>query len=239
MKRSARQYVAVALLAVGTLGCSANGPMESLSSWNPLARRKWAEDESAGSTFYARMQQLQDLEGRVGRASEAERGKLATQMTTLVGDEDNPLLRRQAVRVLGKLKHPSSEIGLNMAETDAEPIVRHEVCRIRGEQRTREGLQALARVLANDTDQDVRMSAVRQLANYRDAEAYQALGHALGDRDPAMQRLAMNSLENASGKHLGNNAAAWQEFIATGEAKTPPSSLPFSLPSLRWASLSK
>ena len=219
------------LAALLIAGCSADNPFSHLSLINPATRKQWAEDESHGTTFYARMSTLNELEGEVSRYSDAEKQKTAQQLNSLVREEGNPLLRAQAVRVLGRLNHPTAEMGLNMAEADADPTVRQAVCEIRGDQRNRAGLQALARILHNDSDVDVRMSAARQLRNYRDTESYRALGAALDDTDPAMQRLAVESLRVASGRDLGNDLTAWRQFAQTGETVKSESA--------SWASLLK
>ena len=212
-------------------GCSADNPFSRLSAINPATRKQWADDESQGTTFYSRMQTLKDLESEASRLSDAEKLKTAQQLNSLVREESNPLLRAQAVRVLGRLEHPTAEMGLNMAEADANTTVRQTVCDVRGQQRSRGGLQALARVLSNDKEFDVRMAAARQLRNYRDPQAYQALGAALDDTDPAMQRLAMESLREASGQNLGSDLSRWKQFAQTGEA--PKSDSP------AWASILK
>ena len=219
-----------ALASASLVGCTADGPIAQLTSMNPLVRRQWREDERATTTFYQRMEQLKSMESSVARMSPEDQASAAQQLNSLVRSEANPILRAQAVRVLARTPHPAAEIGLNMAESDKDADVRQAICQVRGAQRSRLGLQALARILSSDEDLDVRMSAARELGNYRDPEAYRALGAALTDSDPALQNLAMASLARATGKNLGASVPAWEKYLASGEVEEP---------SGNWASIFK
>lgn len=223
--RSVRGLVASALLAAGlpTLGC-ADGPFGNLNAYNPLIRRQWTADERLGTTYYQQAQRLQSLESRASGMDADQRKRVADEMTQVVRTEDNPLLRAQAVRVLGEIEDPAATLGLDMATTDKAPEVRLAACRVLGEKRNRASLRSLARMLASDQNVDVRIAAARELGNYRDPEAYRALGEALNDTDPAMQHRALESLRRASGRDFGNDLAAWRQFIDTGQAEEPPQS---------------
>ena len=65
---------------------------------------------------------------------------------------------------------------------------------------------------------DVRIAAARELRRFPDRVAYEALGLALQEDDPALQYRAVESLKEASGKNYGNNLQAWQQFA---EGKDP------------------
>ena len=64
------------------------------------------------------------------------------------------------------------------------------------------------------------MAAARELRRFPERTAYQALGLALQDDDPALQYRAIESLKAASGKDYGNNLQAWQQF-AEGQDPGP------------------
>lgn len=64
------------------------------------------------------------------------------------------------------------------------------------------------------------MAAARELRRFQDPLAYQALGLALQDEDPALQYRAVESLREASGKDYGNDLQAWQQF-AQGQDPGP------------------
>lgn len=201
-----------------------------------------AEAEDA-LTFYERMQSLRELERGIATQEPAQQQATAQQLASLVREEKNSLLRAQAVSVLGMIPNAAAETALNLAESDSDADVRQRVCEVRGKQRTREGVRALARIMETDDNVDVRLSAARALRNYRDQEAYAALVKGLNDKDPALQRLALESIKIASGEDLGNDIAAWEEYVATGR---PPAAAPGGSsflpewPSLpRWATLPK
>lgn len=208
----------------------------------PLARDSTAE-VMPGPTFYQRMESLRELEQGIANRDSAEQQRATQQLSSLLREEENAMLRAQAVRVLGQISDPMVETALNLAESDVDPHVRQQVCEVRGKQRTREGVRALARIIENDNDIDVRISAARELRNYRDQEAYAALLKGLQHKDPALQRRSLESIKVASGKDLGNDLKAWEQYVATGQAPAAdqggPSFLP-EWPSLpRWAALPK
>ncbi len=69
----------------------------------------------------------------------------------------------------------------------------------------------LSEVVAQEQEVDVRLAAVRGLGKYHDPRAVQALGSALDDRDPAVQYVAMQSLEKATGRDMGEDVRRWKE----------------------------
>jgi HEAT repeat protein len=70
------------------------------------------------------------------------------------------------------------------------------------------------------------MAAARALGGTRDPASVAALGTALDDKDPAMQYRAMAALKNVSGKDLGNDVRAWQQYV---KGETPQSQAPTSI----------
>jgi HEAT repeat protein len=84
----------------------------------------------------------------------------------------------------------------------------------------------LSELLKSDVDTDVRLAAARALGQTHDQAAVAALGAALEDRDPAMQYRAVQSLQELTGKNLGNNVERWQQYVRGEAPKTQePTSL--------------
>ncbi len=101
---------------------------------------------------------------------------------------------------------------MQRAAKDTDPSVRRAACRAWGRRGGKQSVEALANTLGSDTDLDVRIAAARELASFSDPIAYQALGLALEDEDPAMKYRAVESLRRASGRDFGNNLDSWRQF---------------------------
>lgn len=178
------------------------------------------------TTFYERQRRMRSIAAGASRLDSAEQERIAGEMNELLRTDPNPLLRLEAVRVLSGLRTPTALTGLQLAESDADLDVREAACVAFGARRDRASLDALARMLANDESQDVRLAATRELANYRDAAAYRALLTALTDDDPALQNRAIDSLRHASGRDYGGDLERWRTFVETGDAEPlPPQSV--------------
>lgn len=188
---------------------------------NPWIRSQWREDEKFGPTVH---QQLADLE-RIRRAapnlSEEERKRHALRLGELYRDEPSPLLRAAIARTLGPMRVPEAATTLRVAVTDGERQVRIAACRGWADFGGPAAVEALAGVVGGDTDLDVRLAATRALGSFEDRSAFQALGLALDDPDPALQRRAVESLHRASGRDYGSDLVAWREFVRGGNPPEP------------------
>jgi HEAT repeat protein len=102
---------------------------------------------------------------------------------------------------------------------DPEPDVRVVVCAEWGKRGDAEAAAVLSGVLSSDIDKDVRMAAARGLGSTHDPVAITALGGALDDTDPAMQRRAVLSLKDVSGQDLGNDVDRWRVAVKSGSLK--------------------
>ena len=120
----------------------------------------------------------------------------------------------QIVRTLAK--YPTAVAGtvvLTAATRDPEPDVRQAACLVLGARGGAEAVTTLSHVLLGDVNLDVRHTAAIALGRTHDLAAAVALGNVLQDPDPAMQLLAVESLEKVTGKHLGNDVNRWREYV--------------------------
>ena len=115
---------------------------------------------------------------------------------------------------------------LKAALQDPDPDVRIAACDALGKRPDADAAELLVGILQNDKVQDVRLAAARGLGQTKDQRAIAALGDVLTDPDPAMQRRAVVSLENITGKDLGNNVDRWQKYV---KEENPQPSQPLSI----------
>lgn len=102
---------------------------------------------------------------------------------------------------------------LPLALRDAEIEVRQHACRAAGMMPSRENMDLLIDLLTHESNTDVRLSATRALGQFKDPQVISTLGQLLDDRDPAIQYLAMQSLENATGEDGGLDVRQWKKML--------------------------
>jgi len=202
-------------------GCQ-DGPIPENRMLNPWARKQWEEDESFGPTYYKRMDELATIRAKAPRLADSERERLAQEIIDVYGLDTSPAMRCELVRTLAYLPTGTAQTALAAALADEDSDVRIAACqglaRVQGE----ESLPLLARTAQTDEHLDVRIAAVRGLGHYREQDAMQALGTALEDSDPAVQKVAIESLRLNTGRDYGNSVPAWKEFLAGGTPSNPP-----------------
>jgi HEAT repeat protein len=211
-----RRIAASALVWLGILslalclGC-ADGPFRRLWYY-----KEWQQDEQYGPTYHTRMQEMKTLRGSASQYGEEEQARLAKDLNDKLAKETCPSYRREIVQTLGALKVPAAMDGLRLAVKDSDPNVRIAGCEAWGQRGGEEALRTLSETVGADANLDVRMAATRELARFRRPEAIRALGVALDDPNPALQYCAVQSLKRISGQDLGNNVAAWRQFVHEG-----------------------
>jgi HEAT repeat protein len=132
-------------------------------------------------------------------------------------------MRIELARALGELPTASAQAALAASLADENAQVRVVACKSLGRRPTAESLQALGMAVAGDSDLDVRIAAARQLGQFRDPAAAQALRPALDENDAALQGIAMQSLRRLTGQHqYANSVPAWREYLDGGNPTPPP-----------------
>ncbi len=212
-KRVAFTSYRVLLLSfvAAVMGC-ADGPVPYLASLNPKIREQWRADEAYKPTLHRQLAEIAALKESVSTMSADQQLHWSGELKYIIENHKNPLLRAAAVDSLAEIPTVEANDGLRIALKDSDTAVRLAACRSWGRRRDKEAVERLSETLGSDTDLDVRIAAARELGRFADPMAYQALGLALQDRDPALQFRAVESLRQASGRDYGNNLDAWQAF---------------------------
>lgn len=209
--------VAAALIAASMLACLGCAEFAWL---NPILRRQWKEDEALGPTFHAHVRRVRDLQFQAARMPPEEQRRVAAELTTLIKEERNTLLRCTAVRSLAAFPPELSHEGIQLAATDNNPRLREAACDGLGKLGDPAAVGTLA-ALVRDDELDVRLAAARQLGRFPDPRAVAALGTALDDPSPALQLRAVEALRNSSGRDYGENLELWRAYVR-GENPAPP-----------------
>jgi HEAT repeat protein len=192
------------------LGCSQ-------TRWSWPERFAWAGDRTekellSGNSVAGRIALIESLSRQASLMSEQEAsGQVRAIAHDLKGDTPLPV-KLAVVRCLGKLRTPAAVDALEIALHDNAPEVRGEACRCLSHINSPKAMSLLTQALAQEEDVDARIEAVRALGNFRDPLAVQALGSVLDDHDPAVQYLAMQALEKATGKEFGADVRRWKDY---------------------------
>ena len=183
-------------------------------------------DEMPGVTPPAkRIQQLQEQAKATKDMKPEEREALAGRLCQLVPSETDPLVRMQVMRTLDACNTPAAQATLVGGLNDNDSDVRITCCEICGRRGGPEAARELGRVISSDTNLDVRVAAARALGQTHDAAAIPALGEALADSDPALQRRAVESLKSVSGQDYGNDVGRWQQYAKSTNPEVKPQTL--------------
>lgn len=210
---------ALALISVASplAGC-AEAPF-GMARLNPMLTKEWEKDEKFGPTIHTKRGELQTLATKAASLPPSEQQRLSTELVGMLREEKNSLLARDMVRTLAEFPTPQSLEGLHLAIEHSDSDVRAVACEAWRKKGGQEGLDALVKALASDTDVDVRIAAARELGHFRKQAAVDSLGNALEDHNPALQFRCVQSLKEITGRNLGDSVSAWRQYVAGGEAK--------------------
>ena len=203
------------------VGCASPVTWTDVISLHPAVRRKWSEDEQYAPTFYAKREELRAFRDSAASMPPQRQDQLAFQLSELLRNEENPLLRREAVLTLGYLATPNTEPALRRALSDGDIDVRAAACRAWGRRGGESAPAVLAEVLGSDQDVDVRLAAVSELGRFRGPTVNEALAIALDDSDPALQYQAVQTLREHGDVDYGNSIYAWREYLRGNTPAVP------------------
>lgn len=209
------------LIALLLEGCASPFTWTDVLSLNPSVRQRWQEDEAYAPTFYAKRDELRGFRESVPTMTAQQQDQLALRLSDVLLNEENPLLRREAILTLGHLGSPHAEPPLRRASEDADPDVRQAVCRAWGRRGGPSAPAALAEILGSDQDVDVRLAAVTELGRFQGPAVSNALVLALEDSDPALQYQAVQTLRDHSEVDYGNSVLAWREYLRGNNPPVP------------------
>ena len=207
--RSHPRMVLLALaLAMGATGCqSSDWSLRRLAFWDERA-------ELPGVVSPAeRIAALRNEAQRAGRLPVAEQEAASTRLAEAIHNESDPLIREHIVRTAGAYPTETASAILRAALRDPDGSVRVAACRAWGSRDGDEAVHLLGETLTNDLNIDVRLAAARALGETRHPDAVAPLGEALRDKDPAVQRRAVESLKSVTGKNLGDQVVVWLAYV--------------------------
>jgi len=181
-----------------------------------------AKERTSILTPAMRIAAIQEAGAQADGTDSAEQGQLVEQLALQIRSETDPVVRRSIQQSVAKFRTPLARevllAGLNDEDRDVQIVC---CLSLVGQQNARV-VEALGGVLKSESDDDVRMAAVDALGHIQTPESVAALAMALKDRDPAMQFAGVRALKGASGQDLGNDVAAWQEYVAGPNPKIVP-----------------
>jgi HEAT repeat protein len=217
-------FAALCLSVVQGIGCRSRG-LSPLA--NPWPFRRDSSDEVPGVRAPAeRIATLRKMRQKAGWAKPEEQQRLSTELAAAYEGEEDPLIRVEIVRAIGRCSTPAAASVLRSALDDSDAGVRQVACKAWGRRGGPEAAAELTRILSSDVDKDVRLTAAVALGETGDPNAVAALGEVLAERDPAMQYVAVKSLREVTGEDLGNDVSRWREYV---QREAPSSSDPASL----------
>jgi HEAT repeat protein len=165
---------------------------------------------------------------------------LYVQILTAAATEDRePLCRLSAIRSLGTFKDPRAVEGLQNAyfnatafASETNTIIRQNTLTALGETGNPAARELLIRVarepkVAADASEsekqetlDLRLTALRALANFKQYDVAEALVFVLKtEKDVALRDRAHESLVEATGRKLPSDAKAWEELLSQANSK--------------------
>jgi HEAT repeat protein len=172
-----------------------------------------------------RIEKLRKLSEAAASATPEQRQLVSEQLATSIRTERDPLIRLEIIRTLGRYPGSSADAILKAALNDSEVRVRTAACEAWGRRTDVQAVALLAETLRSDVDADVRLAAAKALGETKNPAAVAPLGEALADSDPAMQYRAVLSLQQATGKNLGESVERWQQYVKAGPPPGPTPSL--------------
>ena len=219
-----KRYLALFLISAVFSGC-AEGPLHRFGHMNPWVVERWEKEDQYAMTLYTKRTNIRELAKQTQSQNLSAATEAVAALSQILGEEDLALAKVEAARALGMAKSPVALSALHTALEDPEPEVRIAVCESLGLQANTDSIGRLEGVVNGDTENNVRLAAARALGNIPDPSAARALTLALGDRSPALQFRAMESLKQITGENFEGDAERWRTYVK-GEIqidRDPPS----------------
>jgi HEAT repeat protein len=170
-----------------------------------------------------RIEKLKKLSEASATATPEQRNQVSEQLTASIRTEKDPLIRLEIIRTLGRYPGPAADAILKAALSDSESRIRMAACEAWGKRSDAQAITFLSESLRSDVDADVRLAAAKALGETKNPAAVAPLGEALSDTDPAMQYRAVLSLQQATGKDLGDSVQRWQQYVKGEQPDSAPS----------------
>ncbi len=172
-----------------------------------------------------RVKELKQLAKTAKKKTPEDQERIVNELAKEIQQENDPFLRRQILHTLAVYPPPMAAAVITAGLSDSDTETRRMACKCLGIRGGKDSVQELTRVIASDTNLDVRLAAVRALGHTHDSSALPPLAESLIDPDPAVQARARESLTAVSGHDYGNNVQAWREYAQTGKSTAPEVSI--------------
>lgn len=197
-------------LLVLVVGCAGTNRL-----WrDPLGRG--TNDPLPPNSLTARVQQIENVAATAASLDGTEQEQVVQRLNATLASNSEPVaLKLVSVKALGAMRSRSALVGLETATRSPEPELRVMAAQSLANNPEPAAVTLLTELLTYDSNADVRLAAATALAQFRSPAAIEALAGVLGDRDPAVQLVAMRSLETATGQELGSDVAKWKAYVAT------------------------
>ncbi len=212
MKIALSILVLICSVCLMSSGCI-KGPLWRTGYISPWAQQRWAEEEQIAPTLFAKRDELAAMVRSANKGSPTDRERTAAQLAQIAQNDPILLLRLEAVKLLGDLDTTAARDALMVAAKDPQSDVRMAAVYACSKGSNPESVPILQDIIGGDSDVDIRLAATRTLEGYRGPEAVRALALALDDPDPALQLRGADSLQVVTGKNLGHDVRAWQEYV--------------------------
>jgi len=205
-------------VALSQMGCS-EGPLWKVSRFAPWVQEKWQAEEKLAETVYSKRRKLKQIAADAPKLSPEESDLVANELAQVLKNERTLIVRIETARTLGKVKGQLADSVLADAVDDEELEVRIAAVQAWKHRDQAQALPILQEVITSDTNDDVRREAIRSLAEFRGPQVVQTLEGVLGDKDPATQYRAIETLRKVTGQKLGFNVVEWRNYLQgrTGE----------------------
>ncbi len=211
-----------AIVTTAAAGCH-DGPLYAIKKVNPyFVMKEWKEDRELGVTDDQRRQELVKLTSSIAAQSAERQRYWMGELTKIMENDPSAEMRFLAVAAAGKAADQTALALIERGLDDDDLKVRMEACRALGRRGDDAAARMLAAVVGTETDDDVRKSAIAALGNFQNRTAVDSLRGQLKNSDPAMQRLVISSLRDATGKDYGDQPREW--IAALNEPATDPGS---------------
>lgn len=159
-----------------------------------------------------RIAAIREGTARARNADATEQTKAVDELVTQIRTERDPIVRKAIQESVAEYDVAMARQVLIAGLNDDDLDVRLTCCHCLGSRGEPEAVPALRKILESDGTLDVRLAAADALGKINTPESIEALSLAVKDRDPALQYAGVEALKNISGKDLGNDVKAWQQF---------------------------
>lgn len=182
----------------------------------PSAPWSRTQREAPGpNTLAGRVAAVRAAEARIAKMDARELEQTANRFAADLNPQANtPIPVKIAVVATAPKLPPRSALPLlQVALHDPAAAVRAEACRSIAGVESPEATELLISSLSTEEDTDVRLAAARALGSFHDPRVIEPLGSLLDDRDPAVQYIAMQSLEQVTGEDGGQDVRQWKQLL--------------------------